>query len=142
MNETYARLSKAGRIVCGRPDTDGRLSCDEPLAGIVTVHEPPRHPERRVVPLPGWRQDRKGVWRRTTRVEDLRARGVALARPRPRPLPHGHYLDLPALVCCPKCASVQWLAAERLKVAARPNAAGPTMHRPNRFRLSGIEQRR
>lgn len=140
MNEIYARLSKVGRIVCGRPDVDGRLSCDEPLAGIVTVHEPPRYPERRLVPLPGWRQDRKGVWRRTTKVEDLRARGVAPARTAPLPL--GRYPDLPALVCCPKCASVQWLEAERLKVVAHPNAAGPTMHRPNRFRLSSVERRR
>ena len=140
MDEIYARLSKAGQIVCGKPDVSGRLSCDEPLAGIVTVHEPPRYPERRLVPLPGWRQDRKGIWRRTTRVADLRARGVAPART--APLPRGHYPDLPALVCCPKCTSVQWLAAARLKVAARPNAAGPTMQQPNRFRLSAVERRR
>jgi hypothetical protein len=140
MNDIYARLSKAGRIVCGNPDSTGRYSCDEPLGGIVTVHEPPQYPERRLVPLPGWRQDRKGVWRRTTHVEDLKARGVAPARP--SPLPRGHYPELPALVCCPKCASVQWLEAERLKVAAHPNAAGPTMERPNRFRLSKVASRR
>jgi hypothetical protein len=140
MDEIYARLSKAGRIVCGRPDTTGRLSCDEPLAAIVTMHEPPRHPERLLVPLPGWREDKKGVWRRTTRIDDLRARGVAPERP--VPLPRGQYPDLPALVCCPKCATVQWLDAARLKVSARPNAPGPTMHRPNRFRLSGVERRR
>ncbi len=135
MTEVHARRSKAGRIVCGSPDVDGRFSCDETLAGMVTVHEPPRYPERRLVPLPGWRQDRKGVWRRTTRAEDMQARGVAPSRP--SPLPRGRYPDLPALVCCPKCAAVQWLEAERLKVVARPNAAGPTMHRPNRFRLGG-----
>jgi hypothetical protein len=138
MNELYARLSKAGRVVCGRPDATGRLSCDEPLADIVTVHAPPRHPERRLVPLPGWRQDRKGVWRRTTRVEDLRARGIAPARPAPPP--RGRYPDLPTLVCCPKCGAVQWLDAERLKVSAHPNAIGSLMRRPNRFRLSGVER--
>jgi hypothetical protein len=140
MDDIYARLSKAGRIVCGNPDTAGRYSCDEPLAGIVTVHEPPRYPERRLVPLAGWRQDKKGVWRRTTHVEDLRARGIAPTPP--APLPRGQYPDLPALACCPKCASVQWLEADRLKVAAHPNAIGATMERPNRFRLSSIERRR
>lgn len=139
MDEMYARLSKAGRIVCGRPDAGGHSSCDEPLADIVTVHEPPRHPQRLLVPLPGWRQDRKGVWRRTTRVDDLRARG--LAPPRPTPLPRGRYPDLPALACCPKCAATQWLDPERLKVSAHPNAAGPLTHHPGRFRLSGIERR-
>jgi hypothetical protein len=138
MSTIYARLSKAGRIVCGRPDVDGRLSCDEPLALVVTVHEPPLHPERLLVPLPGWRQDRKGVWRRTTRVEDLRARGVALARAAPRA--RGRYPELPALVCCPKCATMQWLEAERLNVSAHPNDTGLTMQHPNRFRLSGVER--
>lgn len=140
MDQIYARLSKTGRIVCGRPDAAGRFSCDEPLAAIVTIHEPPRHPERLLVPLPGWREDRKGVWRRTTRIDDLRARGVAPERP--APLPRGQYPELPALVCCPKCAAVQWLDADRLNVSARPNATGPTMHRPNRFRLTSIERRR
>lgn len=140
MHDSYARLSKAGRIVCGKPDNNGRLSCDEELAGIVTVHEPPRYPERRLVSLPGWRQDKKGVLRRTTQVTDLRARGIAPAAPAPPP--RGHYPELPVLVRCPKCATVQWLDAERLKVSAHPNAVVPTPDRHSRFRLSGIERRR
>ncbi len=134
-NEIAARLSKAGKIVCGKPDMDGRLSCDEPLAAIVTVHEPPRHPERRLVPLPGWRQDKRGVWRNTTRTRDLRAHG--LAQPKPGPLPPGAYPDLPALACCPKCTAVQWLDADRLRVSPRPNDAGPPVRQSNRFRLPG-----
>ena len=133
MNELYARLSKAGRVVCGRPDIDGRLSCDEPLAAIVTV-DGPRGREARLVPLAGWRQDRKSVWRRTTRAEDLKARGLATRTALP---PRGHYPDLPALACCPKCKAVQWLDAERLKVSGRPNARGAPVPRPSRFRLTG-----
>lgn len=140
MDDIYARLSKAGRIVCGKPDIDGRVSCDEELAGIVTVHEPPRYLERRFVPLPGWRLDRKGVWRQTTRVEDLRASGRAPARL--MPLPRGSYPELPALVCCPKCATVQWLDPDRLKLSHDPNAAGLAGAPHSRFRQSGVERRR
>lgn len=138
--EIWARLSKSGSVLCGKPDGDGRLSCDEPLAAVVTVHEPPRYPERLLVPLPGWRQDKKGVWRRTTRVEDLRARGAAPGRA--APLARGQYPELPALVCCSKCGTVQWLDAERLKVSAYPNAASPAIDRRSRFRYSAVERGR
>lgn len=136
MEEVHARLSKSGNIVCGKPDSDGRLSCDEQLAAIVTVPMPGRYPERRLTPLPGWRQDRKGIWRRTTQVEALRARGIA--PPRPSPLPKGRYPDLPALACCPKCRTVQWLSAQRLKVSAHPNADTPAGSGANRFRLPSL----
>ena len=138
VNEVYARLSKSGSVLCGRPDADGRLSCDEALAAIVTVHEPPRYPERLLVPLPGWRQDRKGVLRRTTHAADLRARGLAPASS--APVPRGQYPELPALVCCPKCGAIQWLDAELLKVSAHPNATLPTVHRRNRFRYTAVER--
>ena len=120
MDEMYARLSKAGRIVCGRPDGESRYLCDEPLADVVVVHRPPRPPVRLLVPLDGWVLDKRGVWGRTTRVEDRRAHGLA---PRPPPPPARRtYPDLPALVRCPKCRAVQWLEPARLKVSPRPNA--------------------
>ena len=114
MDEVFARVSKAGRVVCGRQLADGGYHCDEPIAAaIVRVHEPPRYPERRLVALPGWRMDRKSIWRRTTSVEDRRAHGRAPGTPAVTP-----HVELPALACCPKCGALQWLEAERLNVAA------------------------
>ncbi len=113
MDETFARVSKAGRVICGKAHSDGGYYCDEPLAEIRKVHTPPKYPERVLTALPGWRADRKGIWRQTTSVSDRRAHGRA----------PGHktveLVELPALVCCPKCATLQWLDAERLNVRAR-----------------------
>ena len=117
VEEVFARLSKAGRVVCGHPGLEGRYTCDEPLADRITAHETGRLPERRLVPLPGWTQDRKGIWVQTTRMEDLKRRGRAPGR---APREDREYPDLPALVRCPKCRTVQWLDAERLKVAPYP----------------------
>lgn len=120
MDEVFARVSKAGRVVCGRQHADGGYYCDEPIAAaIVRVHEPPRHPERRLVALPGWRMDRKSIWRRTTSVEDRRVHGRAPVKPAVTPL-----VELPALACCPKCGALQWLDATRLNVAP-PSGASP-----------------
>ena len=119
MDEIYARLSKAGRILCGRPDADGRFTCDEPLADRVEVTLHTGFAERRLVPLEGWALDKKGVWTRTTRVEDLRKRGIA--PPRARAPAGGRYPDMPALARCPKCGAVQWLDPDRLGVSSRPN---------------------
>ncbi len=120
MKELHARLSGAGRVVCGRPDMDGRFTCDEPLADIVTVRHPPGLPERRLAPLPGWTQDRKGVWQKTTQVEDRRARGLA---PQRTPPDRRAYPALPTLVRCPKCRTVQWLDARRLRVPPHPGTS-------------------
>lgn len=118
MEEYFARLSKAGRVVCGRQDADGGYYCDEPVAAIAKVHEPPRYPERRLVALAGWRMDRKSIWRQTTSISDLRAHG----RARPKQ-PVTTALELPALVCCPKCGTLQWLDAGRLKATSASNVA-------------------
>lgn len=124
MDEFFARVSKAGQVVCGRQHADGGFYCDEPIAaGIARVHEPPAYPERRLVALPGWRMDRKGIWRRTTSALDRRARGFAPKQAEAvRP-------ELPALACCPKCGALQWLEAERLGVAAKPAGAAPARSR-------------
>lgn len=119
MEDTFARLSKAGRVVCGKQHADGGFYCDEPLAGIVRVHEPPNYPERELVALPGWRPDRKGIWRQTTSEADRRRHGAGPTH-RPKPL----LPELPALACCPKCGVLQWLDAERLRV--RPQSGGPS----------------
>jgi hypothetical protein len=105
-SETYARQSKAGHILCGRQDDEGRQVCDGVVASTVPVPRPVGPPARRLAPPEGWRLDaRKGVWHLTTQLEDRRAHG----RPRrPPPAAHG-YPFLPALVRCPKCRTVQWL---------------------------------
>ncbi len=117
MEEVFARLSKSGRVVCGQPGVDGRYTCDEPLAERVMVHEHGHLPERRLVALPGWVQDRKGIWVRTTRVEDLKRRGRTSGRSASE---QRVYPDLPTLARCPKCRTVQWLDAEHLKVEPYP----------------------
>lgn len=121
MDTIAARLSRTGSVLCGRPSEDGRYHCDAPLAAIVTRTEGgTAPPTRRLVPLPGWRLDPKGVWQKTTRVEDLRAQGRAIghdALVRSPGFPH-----LPALARCPKCRTVQWLDPERLLHA--PSAPG------------------
>lgn len=122
MNEIYARLSKAGRIVCGRADADGRYTCDEPLADYITHQHRTGLPVRHLLPLAGWVLDKKGIWTRTTQVEDRRAHGIAPSR---RSLTGTHrYPDLPALVRCPKCRAVQWLEPARLKVSPRSTCVG------------------
>lgn len=123
MDEYFARVSKAGRVVCGRQHADGGFYCDEPVAAaIVKVHEPPRYPQRTLQALAGWRMDRKGIWRRTTSVEDRRAHGRAPAQPSA-----AAPIELPALACCPKCGTLQWLDAARLGIVsparATPSAA-------------------
>lgn len=117
--EVYARLSKAGQVLCGRPDVDGRFHCDGVLARVVAVELRTGFAERRLIPLDGWVQDKRGIWHETTRVTDLRRHGRAL--PTRLPLERMRYPDLPVLARCPKCATVQWLAPERLRVSARPN---------------------
>lgn len=112
--QVYARLSKAGHILCGRRDADDRYRCDGLVATTVPVPGPVGAPVRRLAPPEGWRLDeRKGVWHQTTRLEDCRAHG----RPR-RPLPSESlgYPFLPALVRCPKCRIVQWLDPTHLRV--------------------------
>jgi hypothetical protein len=118
MEETFARVSRAGNVVCGRQHADGGFYCDEPLAAIVKVHSPPSYPERLLAALPGWRLDRKGILRRTTSVEDKRAHGRSASK-----AAHGQLLELPVIVFCPKCAVLQWLDAERLSVGPRPGTA-------------------
>lgn len=125
MQEVHARLSGAGRVVCGRPDEDGRFTCDQPLADLVTGRRRSGLPARRLAPLPGWTQDSKGVWQKTTQVEDRRARGLAPPRTPPE---RRAYPALPALVRCPKCRTVQWLDARRLRV---PPHAGTGGSRPS-----------
>jgi hypothetical protein len=117
MEDVYARLSKAGAVLCGRPGIDGRFTCDQPVAEV--VREERGGSQRRLVALEGWTQDRTGVWQRTTRVEDLRRRGIAPGRRSPEQRVR---IEFPALVRCPKCRTVQWLDAERLRVAAGPDA--------------------
>ena len=114
MEETYARLSKSGGVLCGRPDPDGRFTCDEPLAEVVKLERGHGVPERRLAALDGWAQDQKGVWRQTTRPADLRRRGIAPARVSPE---RRTLVEFPALARCPKCRTVQWLDAEQLRVA-------------------------
>ena|GEM_PF-2507668 len=119
MDSWFARVSKAGRVVCGKQHADGGFYCDEPIAAFITrVREASRYPERRLVVLPGWRLDRKGIWRRTTSVEDRRAHGRATTEER------AASPELPALACCAKCGTLQWLEAERLGVGSKRPAAG------------------
>lgn len=115
MEDLFARVSKAGKVVCGKPHVDGGYYCDEPLAAIARVHKPPNYPERELVVLPGWRPDRKGIWRRTTSEHDRRKHRGTPSKHAELPRP-----ELPALACCPKCGTAQWLDAERLRVRARP----------------------
>jgi len=114
MEEVYARLSKSGGVLCGRTDDAGRATCDEPLAEVVRVDTGHGMPERRLAALEGWTQDKKGVWQRTTRMADLRRHGIALSR---RVAQQRRYMEFPALARCPKCRTVQWLDAERLRVS-------------------------
>ena len=81
MDETFARLSKAGKVVCGKQHADGGFYCDEPLAAVARVHESPSYPQRMLFALPGWRADRKSIWRRTTSVDDRRAHVLRHATP-------------------------------------------------------------
>lgn len=118
MDDVYARLSKAGDVLCGRPGIDGRFTCDQPVAEVVREDRSGAS-RRRLAALEGWAQDKMGVWQRTTRVEDLRRRGIAPARRRAE---QRVYVEFPALARCPKCRTVQWLDAERLRVAAGPDA--------------------
>ena len=134
MDESYARISKAGRILCGRSGEDGRFTCDEPVADTVTLRRGNGVAERRLVPLPGWVLDKKGVWQKSAQVEDRRAHGLASPR---LPPSKRTYPDLPALVRCPKCRAVQWLEAARLNVAPRPNAS----ERPSSFTAWGGPRR-
>ncbi len=118
MDEFFARVSKAGQVVCGRQHADGGFYCDERIAVSITrMHEPPAYPERRLAALPGWRMDRKGIWRRTTSAMDRRARGFAPKQAKPVSP------ELPALACCPKCGAMQWLDAERLGATPKPARA-------------------
>jgi hypothetical protein len=113
MDEIYARLSKERRVLCGRQDSTGRYTCDEPLAGYAREDRPLGPPARRLVPLAGWALDaRKGIWNQTTSVEDRRRHGIPQQR---RP----DFPDLPTLIRCPKCGAVQWLDPHRLKSAPR-----------------------
>jgi hypothetical protein len=105
--ETYARRSKAGHILCGQQDDQGRRVCDGVVAGTVPEPRPIGSPLHRLVPPEGWRLDeRKGIWHQTTELQDRRAHG----RPRRPPPPALRcYPFLPTLVRCPKCRAVQWL---------------------------------
>lgn len=115
MDEIDARLSKEQRILCGRQDATGRYVCDEPVAHTVAHVRPVGPPARHLVPLEGWALDRrKGVWHKTTSVEDRRKYGVP-------PVGHRVYPTLPALARCPKCRAVQWLDPVRLHIARGPN---------------------
>ena len=111
--ELYARQSKAGHILCGRQDDEGRCLCDGVVASTVLEPRPVGAPLRRLVPPEGWRLDqRKGVWHQTTQAEDRTAHG----RPQhPLPPEARGYPFLPVLVRCPKCRVVQWLDPVHLK---------------------------
>jgi hypothetical protein len=114
MDEVFARLSKAGGVLCGRLGDDGRTTCDEPLAEVLRVRDGHAMPERRLAALAGWTQDKKGIWQKTTRAEDLRRHGIA--QPRHTAL-RRTLIEFPALARCPKCRTVQWLDADRLRVS-------------------------
>lgn len=115
MDEIYARVSKEQRILCGRQDATGHFTCDEPLAAYVKPDPPAGSCVRYLVALPGWALDRhKSIWHQTTSVEDRRRHGIP---PSHAPL----YPQLPTLVRCPRCRTVQWLDPTRLKVAPGPN---------------------
>lgn len=107
-------------VLCGRLDADGRHHCDGALAEIIAAPAGGGTSSRRPAPLPGWTMDRKGVWVRTTSVEDRRASGRAPGRlpPERRAFP-----QLPALVRCPKCRAVQWIDPARLDPAGEASAA-------------------
>lgn len=122
MQEIYARLSKTGAVLCGRPRDDGAFVCDQPLAEVVRVRGAAGPARRRLVALDGWSQDKGGVWRRTTHVEDLRRIGIARLRPRPD---QRAMIEFPALTRCPKCRVVQWLDPERLRVAGGADRRSP-----------------
>jgi hypothetical protein len=126
MDDIYARLSKGGDVLCGRPDATGRFTCDEPLAEVVKLAPDRGMPERRLAALDGWAQDQKGVWRRTTRAADLRRRGIAPSRLPPE---RRTFVEFPALARCPKCRAVQWLDPERLRVSP----AEPVPRRASRW---------
>jgi hypothetical protein len=116
--DTYARQSKTGRILCGRRDADGCYHCDGLVAATVPVPVPVGAPLRRLAPPEGWRLDtRKGVWHQTTQLEDRHAHG-RIRRPLPPEL--RAYPFLPTLVRCPKCRIVQWLDPARLQSSSGP----------------------
>jgi hypothetical protein len=118
MDEICARLSKDGRVLCGKQDVEGHHTCDEPLAAL-EVPETVRLPARYLIALDGWALDRrKAIWHRTTSVEDRKKAGIVLPRAAREAR---HYPALPALVRCPKCRSVQWLDPVRLGVTPGPN---------------------
>ncbi len=105
--DAYARLSKSGRVLCGRMDTDGLYHCDGVVASTVPVLRPVGAPMCRLAPPEGWRLDEgKGIWHQTTQLEDRRAHGRLR---RTVPAESRAYPFLPALVRCPKCRLVQWL---------------------------------
>ncbi len=120
MHDFYARISKAGRIVCGRwLEDEERYTCDEPVAEYLMVQRSTGPPARYLLPLEGWRLDKKGVWQKTSSVEDRRAHGIAIRRK--QALGYHDYPTLPALVRCPKCHAVQWLDPVRLRITPGPN---------------------
>ena len=125
MDDLSARLSKDGKVLCGRPGTDGRYTCDEPLAAVVRVGHG-GGAVRRLAALAGWTQDRKGVWQQTTRVTDLRRHGINPAQTAERQ----RLIEFPALARCPKCRAVQWLDADRLRVS---NGDEPSRNASNRW---------
>jgi hypothetical protein len=117
MDEFYARLSNSGGVLCGRESADGRFHCDQPLAEVVRESTGSGGPMRRLVALNGWAQDKRGVWQRTTQMEDRRRHGIATPREQRA------YIEFPALVRCPKCRLVQWLDAVRLRVVSPDDRA-------------------
>lgn len=118
--DVYARLSKSGRVLCGRMDADGLYHCDGVVATTIPVPRPIGAPMHRLAPPEGWRLDeRKGIWHQTTQLEDRRAHGRVR---RPLPAESRSYPFLPALVRCPKCRLVQWLDPARLRVDRGPSA--------------------
>ena len=115
----YARQSKAGHILCGRQDDEGRQVCDGVVADTIPEPRPVGPPIRRLAPPEGWRLDeRKGIWRQTTQTADRRAHGRVR---RPLSPASRAYSFLPALVRCPKCGAVQWLDP-----ACLPGIHGPS----------------
>jgi hypothetical protein len=118
MEETYARLSKGGRVLCGTLNAEGHYTCDEPLADFA-VPDAMRPHARHLIALDGWALDRKkAVWHRTTSIEDRKKAGIVLPRAARE---ERRYPALPALARCPKCRSVQWLDPMRLGVTPGPN---------------------
>jgi hypothetical protein len=110
---TFARLSKAGCVLCGRRDEGGRFTCDGMVAATIREPRPIGSPVSRLVPPEGWRLDgRKGIWHQTTQLHDRQAHGRVR---RPKAAGSREYPFLPALVQCPKCRTVQWLDPAHLR---------------------------